>query len=187
MDQDIIEQRIAIVKDVLELIKLINVGQGMYVYHGNFENLDHNASLRDSMTPSFLRECKTCAVGSMFLGYVRLYNKATVRECNWIGHNFDSRYIPDPLKRIFGVRELAIIEAAFEGRIFGNKTDEFEDHEVSFINHCGLELCNKYSDSKMRLKYICKNIIRNKGSFKFPRDITRKVNSVLKFGRNICI
>lgn len=185
MSPDIIAQRIAIAKDVLQLIKLINVTPGCYIYHKDYGSLDHSLPLKESMDPKFLRSCNTCAIGGMFLGYVRLYNSATVKDCRWLGRDYDEQNIPKPLLEIFGIRQLAIIEAAFEGKIYGDKgIYDFEFTELNFINLCGQRWNNKYSPHD-RLKYICLNIIRNKGYFIFPRDIAREANHYLSRGCKI--
>lgn len=186
MSQSISEQRIAIIKDVLKLIPKIHVQKGQYCKLP----LKHVAepcflpeegciiigkSLQKQLNGNTLKYCQACALGSMFLSYVRVYNKVKTPNQEWL--DIDYRNIPSPLRKIFSRNQLAIIEGVFEGDLIGNKYTKNDVIKIRNLCRCCYNDFGSNNASNRLIK-ICKNMIRNKGIFKFPTKVVQLSNLI---------
>lgn len=104
-------------------------------------------------------KCEVCGIGALFLSYIRKYNNVTIneaaargRDCSNYGFNMshmsweytaeiDRALIEKKMKGIFSIKELDVIEKAFECQ------NEFWDVGPYY--------------QEDRLIAICKNIIKN--------------------------
>jgi hypothetical protein len=145
------EKRVMVAQDCIDRIKaellepkkdrIIKLPQNAYV---NKENVN-------SIT------CEVCAKGGLLASYVGRVNN--YNESCYLG-TYEDNVAHKKLLEIFTLKQLAIIEYAFEGKQYIRSVD------ISSI------LCSKldvfyivYETDEERLIAICENIIRNNGDF----------------------
>lgn len=114
-------------------------------------------------------QCTTCAKGGLFLSYIGRVNNFKV--CNIENDNSSDGAEHKKLLEIFNINQLALIEIAFEGVQYLTKYykgNKIIDVNISYDLILKAKLFgDKYhDDSNKRLIAICKNIIKNKGTFK---------------------
>ena len=126
-------------------------------------------------------KCEVCALGSMLLSYVRLFNN--VESVDRVDE-YDFDFIFEKLSDVFPKNTLVIIEGVFEGTLI-NEELLFNDYyssknklKISQIEKRILKFRKKvFARCKQRgkkakaeavLSAICRNIIRNKGKFILP-------------------
>jgi hypothetical protein len=128
----------------------------------------------DTMLPT----CQVCAKGGLFLAYVGRVNEFSTLSLTLDTRNEYNTVNDDEHKKLlqlFTARELAHIEFAFEGRQClrydtESKPINFDTLEIKRI----LNFKSKYFNPEIRLVEICKNIIRNKGTFKLSKHYNPK-------------
>lgn len=145
------QKRVMIAQDCIDRIKcnLLTANMGFFiVYNGSNVN----------QTRVNTTTCEVCAKGGLLASYIGRVNNFN-NEC--LGNEEDNE-AHKKLLEVFTLRQLAIIEYAFEGTQYiysvslttdmKNKLEEFYDEN--------------YEDDDQRLIKICENIIKNKGTFK---------------------
>jgi hypothetical protein len=122
--------------------------------------------------------CSACAKGGLFLSYVGRVNNfcyGDLQNKNAIRDNEHTK-----LLEIFSVEQLALIEAAFEGKQYLHEISlkgQVRKYRTFFRKHGGTydyyqgkldfdEADSTNENSNKRLIAICENIIKNKGVFK---------------------
>ncbi len=147
------QRRVMIAKDALEQINaekfVPRTGTWTSVRLGN----GCEAEWREPLQPALLdpkTECRCCGVGSLFLSYVRINNKATAED----GGGYSS--IRDTIN--WPAKNLRLIELAFEHGLGCMKVKNTKEQNM----------VEKYSDhcDRDRLLLILTNIIKNRGTFK---------------------
>jgi hypothetical protein len=135
------QMRVLIAKDVLEMLPLLHPVQGTYLLLKESLRKD----LRDAKTNMkfVASNCKVCALGACFLGWVHHFNTLSILDLNCTDHEQMIRLMSD----VFDAGQLEMIEAAFEGF----------DRLASYVT--------RYPDLHDRLRAIMENIVVNKGTF----------------------
>ena len=162
------EKRVLIAKDVIKLIKAdkIIIKRGRYFYTGLTPTYK-GKQLKDILPK--IKKCEVCALGGLFYSYVSKYNNYEI--------NYDGlRYIDemddemrDLLKDIFSVKQLRLIECAFEMIDVENacKSEGYSWKTIQrakdYREYYDLQF---KKDDDQALIHIMKNIISNKGVFK---------------------
>jgi hypothetical protein len=80
-------------------------------------NVDESASIKACVDTGLIKECRVCAMGSMFMAYIRRHNEVTLeeKEAEW-------DEISDKLESYFSNSDLVAIETIFEGGFGGTLT-----------------------------------------------------------------
>jgi hypothetical protein len=170
------DQRIAIAKDVISLLKAekiqpastyLNI-QSEHIqdcYDNNGHPLDKLDEIQAGVILEQLPSCKVCGIGSLFVAAIRKHDKMTFNDLLADYEACDTRDMQtDYLKRWFDSDELDSVEEYFE-----QENDEYITPENSPIKA-------EYDKSK-RLVMIMENIISNKGHFKPSKGSHRDVES----------
>ena len=192
------EKRVLIAKDVLALIKAkkITPASGTWVeFYTKSEYLAvEDKSFREAVFDGEIETCDCCALGSIMTSCTLFKNKITIGDAmdrealsfDAISHDFVADKLG--LQKLFGKKQLALIEIAFEqGAGFysvdytltriklGDITKKEavqelrEETEISDITLDEVEKAykfgSKYNDEDKRLVAIMKNIVKNKGTF----------------------
>lgn len=182
MRKTIKQRRIEILKDVLKQLK---VGKFKATRGSYLELPDEILTIQDENPNKSAQEvlletkktCGVCAKGSLFLSTIRKENKLEICDLRYNDSTSvweDNKEIFEKsrgrLDKIFGSKNLNLIEAAFEKWIWYDKKDD--DYRAG--RH-GSSLCEKneklakfvkkYPKVKDRLVAIIKNAIRNDGIF----------------------
>jgi len=167
------ERRVAIAKDVLVQLKAkrYKATSGTYV---DFKNplieYDNVVDLKDAPLCALSEgvKCQVCARGSMFMSACGLFDKVTAKDMGMDegfsssldGFNPDFQAYED---RFFPRKQLALIEAAFEG-------DDVQDLLTDDQQVAARKWYKAHKGgAEVRLKAIMQNIIRNKGTFVLPK------------------
>lgn len=153
------EVRVRIAKDVIAQVKvgrfIASTGRYLGLPGGALPDDGYgelSSEVVDVQTVVKDRECRVCALGSLFVAAVDRYN-----ECQLPADDLGNRSpLAEYLARVFTPTQLNKIEAAFEGRSFSHDDDYY-----------GEGFCHAYPDPSKRLVAIMRNIIRNGGTFKF--------------------
>lgn len=144
------QKRVMIAKDCIDRLacKLLSANTGSFITYVGEINQERVNTLG----------CEVCAKGGLFASYIGRVNNFS-DDC--LGNDEDN-LAHKKLREIFTLRQLAIIEYAFEGTQYiysvniphdtQNKLEDF------YIENSG--------DDDQRLIKICENIIKNKGTFK---------------------
>lgn len=182
------ERRIAILKDVLQQLRLerFKATNGTYVSLPNElrgkiiedgEDLDAKAELLKCTGT-----CKVCAKGSIFLSQVRKENRVKLVDLDWDMEDEDNKGTRRVVN-LFGGNNLNKIEATFEGwrYIYPDKDENgfttytadlsnftWHDHNAIYNQKDQKieDFINKYPNTTDRLVAIIKNCIKNNGIFK---------------------
>jgi hypothetical protein len=104
------------------------------------------------------KTCEVCAKGGLFVSYIGRVNNFS-DDC--LG-NDESNEAHKKLLEVFTLRQLAIIEYAFEGTQYIYSVNIPYDLEKKLHKFYD----ENYDDDDKRLIKICENIIKNKGTFK---------------------
>lgn len=120
-----------------------------------------------TLLPKVERHCEACAMGALFLSHVRLVNNVTLARATEGVFDVNSADIERPvitdiLREYFDPTMLALIEAAFEGRIVETDIGNNNYHGVTNAAQIWLDAL---PDNTARLKSICRNIIKHGGDF----------------------
>lgn len=172
------QKRVTIAKDVILALnsKLIRAAQGTYVELPspilrkreeivNKQNKDgfysdDERDLREVLLEQRNPSCSACALGAIFVSSVYRQDKATVEEAVDIGA-YD---IKEYMDGIFSEDQLTLIEHAFEKwelpRSFAS------GHNIYDASNWG----DKFTTPHDRMVAIMENIIKNKGTFKLPKQ-----------------
>lgn len=181
------EKRVIIAQDCIARIraKQIIAKRGRFI--GNYDEV--LAPLKNKSLKSVLNvnipECEVCAKGGLFLSYVGRVNDFKTCRIDLGNSRYNNEHVK--LLELFSLEQLSIIEIAFEGAKFITPTFETYLEEQNFkklltkaidfykksgglVKPSGNPIDVEYEtielDAEKRLIKICKNIIRNKGTFK---------------------
>lgn len=149
------QKAVAVAKDVLKHLRYLRLGKRAWdnSYCQSNQSLVVSGSLQ-RQSSILERKCGVCAIGGMFISYIRLFNNVSAEEVieRDMYHEVDDPFfvvrglIEDKLTGIFSKDQLAQIESEFEtGRIWPDLT------------------------RRERLRAIMTNIVRNKGTFIPPK------------------
>lgn len=165
------EKSVAIAKDVLSNIRLLNIKQGSYIVISNTMTAEDNGVQMQKLLPRILnnkKPCRVCALGACMLSHVKLFNKFKLES-----DDLDPSYLAEgefsdvelgddkfrgDLVKSMGEINVSLIECAFEQTYHhGNESiDQSRSAEV---------FGKQYSDPVIRLRKIMKNLIKNDGEF----------------------
>ncbi len=111
--------------------------------------------------------CSACAKGSLLLAFVGRINHFDVNDLTFGNNNPVDDKSHAKLLEIFDIRQLALIELAFEDTLY---IEEAPDGKlIRFARKTykkASEFWYNYDYSTDRMRAICENIIANKGTFK---------------------
>lgn len=144
------EKRVMIAQDCIDRLgcNLLSAYTGSFItYIGEV-----NQEKVNTMT------CEVCAKGGLFASYIGRVNNFS-DDC--LGNDEDN-LAHKKLREIFTLRQLAIIEFAFEGQQYIYSVNIPYDMQVKLEKFFD----DNYDDDDQRLIKICENIIKNKGTFK---------------------
>lgn len=112
--------------------------------------------------------CRVCALGSAFMSLVNIENKCTVKRVRYGDIDFHR------LKRVFGDRNMSLMETAFELNVFehGNGADRVELQAAQ-------DFGSRYRMDKQRLTAIMRNIVKNNGDFKLSSRLIARAQARL--------
>jgi hypothetical protein len=111
--------------------------------------------------------CSACAKGSLLLAFVGRINHFDVNDLNFGNNNDTTDKSHAKLLEIFDIRQLALIEMAFEDHLFITETPEGKPLKFARSTHKkASDFFHSYEDSNERMRAICETIIENKGTFK---------------------
>lgn len=186
---------VEVAKDTIVLLRSkrfeAKMGNGYLEKADNFLRLRRKtASLKNVIKE--VPHCEVCAIGACFLGLVSRHNKVTVGEV--LTHSKLWRVMSRKLRRAFSLRQLALIEWAFEVNHenlcnigFGQdylvslglmepNADYYQSFRPSFVVGGGehdwsefnraKNFGKSYPSDKARIMAILKNVITNGGEFK---------------------
>lgn len=151
------QKRVAIAKDVLKHLATTKVTEGFYCTGEITPDCERDDNAQKHLTA--LKSCRVCALGSMMISHVRLWDKIKIGFFNPYyslqGNRIDTNGadIRDVLVKYFPIEQLHDIEAAFELEYIRGGT-------AGAIN-----FGKRYKNPKSRLKAIMLNIVENKGTF----------------------
>jgi len=161
------EMAVTIAKDVLLQLKVgkLKSQRGTYINIPYSIHVNPRDDFREQFNSRRIKYCEVCALGALLIGYVDIHNEMSVEEIEK-----KRQYgITETLHNVFSTEQLTLIERVFEGWGGGlSRMERIRDRKIALFKE-------KYKLSHDRLIAIMRNIIRNKGEFKFPRNIERKV------------
>ena len=185
-----IQMRVAIAKDVIAQInsKKLIPETGVWIYDPKLGSIDdHIDNLIDKAmedekndTCRFepfnardftkkVNKCKVCALGSIFVSAVNLYDDVELKDGEEAASVFETLDL-SPLSKYFSPTSLAFIECCFEGEDSAHWCDiDGKESAIAIAYHRSFRL------SKERLIAIMKNIVRNKGEFIAEQDLTKEM------------
>ncbi len=158
-------KRITVAKDVIDRVKFGQIIPKKGDFMGDYSAIVNGKKCNDIVEESPLKnasmECHACGKGGLFLSYLGITEEVNLSYFNtFISAKLNSDAMI-MLSKIFSLKQLTLIETAFEGRSFTwNVT--LKNSEISTC----FQFKKKYYLEKDRLIAICKNIIKNNGTFK---------------------
>lgn len=169
------KQRIAVAKDVLDRIKFgqfKGVG-GVMISSSNLQNLKRWGSSVSQELQCSDFQCCVCAKGGLFMAHIGIVNGISFNDIE-NETDLDSKDMQS-LEKIFSRHQLSLIETAFERDTFdwNDKITHSERNAcIQFYKKhntgegSSLVGCNADRNNTNLLAAICKNIIKNNGTFK---------------------
>lgn len=115
-----------------------------------------------------VNRCEVCALGSIFVSSVNLYNGVHFENGDEALESFNDLSL-SPLSKYFSEESLALIECCFEGED-GAHYNSTSEKEFAI----GIAYNRSFRSPKERLIAIMKNIVRNKGDFIPEQDLTKE-------------
>ena len=160
------QKRVVIAKDCLARIDIGQINpNGGFLIRNIDDVIAYGGSLQGVLNNPTDLVCQACAKGGLFLSLVGRVNK--YESNNLVGVNSINNPEHQKLLTIFTPRQLAYIELAFEGSKF---LHGYRGNDIDFTNveyQKARVFCLSFnSDNTKRMIAICKNIIKNKGTFK---------------------
>ena len=147
-------KRVEVAKEVLRLVraKKFLVEEGLYFFPNNyigFYDREVGRDLGDVVREEGTRDCVVCARGAAVLAKASLWDDFKVVDEMGVK-------VVNESARMFGKKQCAMIESAFEGSEIGLPKDVLKKcHKFHY----------KYDDPTKRLQAIMRNVIRNGGVF----------------------
>lgn len=176
------ELRVAVARDVLIQLRLnrLEAASGTYVCIDTEDvdpeivdaAYDTDQSFQEFFKKNKKVKCEACALGSAFISLVNIENKCSVIDMNQHDDMFKR------LTRSFCVKNMSLMESAFEGNITNHGMPE-EDATYEHLKMAA-EWGDTYGDDEKRLRAIMLNIIRNNGDFKVPVKFAKKWKAARK-------
>lgn len=159
------EKRIAIAKDVIARIK---VSQFKPIRGWIWKFSDKQMRETNPLKPLHeivleKQNCSVCAKGALFMSCVGFTNNMLFDDVRDRQSQFDDEKQQKSITKVFSKTQLEMIETSYEKKYFGwnytllNKQKEQEK--------C-IAFGKKFGNDKDRMIGICKNIIKNNGTFK---------------------
>lgn len=156
------EKRIAIAKDVIKQVRYLKISPSYYINMipicHYIDRLEEKGKSYDSNAQKHLKElrkCEVCALGSMLLSHIKLFNSVEITDI------FSDFECMDNHLNYFTEKQLILIELAFMGVMVRFGPTSLSEKE---FNHC-LRWRHLIIDEKQRVIAIMKNIIKNDGEF----------------------
>lgn len=156
------KKRVAIAKDALEQLRRGRyvAGRGEYMSPVYFNELI--AKSNDSKRPN---KCETCALGSLFLSRIALFNK-------WRWNDDEHPWGEGRLNDIFDEKQMALMEFAFEGSeihdIYGALANSWDDWDFNIDKDEFDGLWSENFDNAHDcLEAILQNVVDHDGEFKW--------------------
>lgn len=184
------QMRVAIAKDVISQInsKKLIPETGVWMYDPRLGSIDEyienliDKAMDDAKndTCKFMpfnaraftkkvNRCKVCALGSIFVSAVNLYDDVEFESGDEAVQAFESLEF-SPLSKYFSPHEMSFIETCFEGEDSAHWTDiDGKDSAIAIAYN------RSFPSSKGRLVSIMKNIVRNNGKFIPEQDLTKEI------------
>jgi hypothetical protein len=162
------KQRMTIAQDVIDRIKIgqITPSTGRTLHKFNIQRSPNYSVKKLLAQPIF--NCQACALGAMFMANVGINNNCNVNTTQHItaSSSILKRAVNNDLSDIFSVKQMALIEIAFEQTVsIANGSVIHSKHDLDrSIKFCGEG--HKRLNDKDKLLKICNNIIKNQGAFK---------------------
>ncbi len=166
------KKRMVIAQDVLdriELKQLSAINNITIADEGYNDSVFVPSAIRDKPLQEQLcninLRCEACAKGSLFLAFIGISNNFPVEKGNfkqiYISTDIDDGHLAE-LVKIFDAEQLDAIEVAFEGEVFNwtRISDTLKTKALKFYKR------NNKINPNVILIAICKNIIKNNGTFK---------------------
>lgn len=170
------ERRVLVAQDVIAQIKAKRFAaeQGTWTDLCPRPEIKHDASFQETFLENQAVKCQCCAVGSLFLGCTLFTNKIENVEVddNWeLGDKlFERQKFANGFEKLFSIKQLGLIEMAFEGTTGFFQDDDWLDIAAPKVSEkeriAAVMFHERYADSEKRLIAIMQNIIANKGTFK---------------------
>lgn len=175
IDYKIRRKRISILKDVLKQINVRNVEKGKYceIFLNSQKKDLYNSDLKEKIKGNE-KNCEVCALGSLFISKVKLYNEFVVKESDILeqysifrkpnyGIYINPKKIHKNLSQYFALEQLNLIESAFENIArYERVVNSYENFHRE--NNCLISVRMFESMSpKERLIAIVKNMLDNNG------------------------
>jgi len=155
-----------------------------------------------------IKRCSVCALGAIFMSQMNILKKITLsgkynalardnvsQEYAWYSYIFKDLNV-SPIGKYFSIKQLALIEACFEGlhtHLYGDLTPKSSLYSRTFHYNLGdrssgpddsaysgddkliaYSYVIRYKNAAERMTAIMNNIIRNKGTFIPDQDITKE-------------
>lgn len=155
------EKRVAIAKDALVRIELELVKP----MHGYFIENPYRLKYRGGDLKTILNtcdiECDCCAKGTLFISVVGKSNSFHTSQLNSYTQDSNRDYSDEhlKLKEFFDIKQLDLIETAFEGESYLEKISKEEVEKAIAWKK------KQKVGAKRLLQRILRNIIKNKGTF----------------------
>lgn len=167
-------KRVAIAKDIISQISKGKIKPKKGSYGILPEAPEENGKL-DEFLAGQKRPCKACALGSCMISLVNLGDRVEISDVvqkSWIGDVFCDQLDDDKMRtyltEIFRPNQLVLIESAFEKRSFAGDDNQEGctlDHDNDQVIEA-ISFGRVHGDPTDRLIAICKNIVKNEGTFK---------------------
>jgi len=173
------EKRIAIAEDIIKQINAdrYSVRQGMWLAVDPVKpaSQEDAAKLNAKIIQNVLlggrqtivvetppATCTCCAVGAACASAIRLFNQDSLTGSPGFGYELeDYKQVKSILQKYFPKAQIDLMEAAFEIRTDSHHRDAGEKSLDRAI-----EFGDGFIEDEDRLKAICNNIIKNKGTFR---------------------
>lgn len=159
------KQRLAVVQDVLDRIKL---GQFKAKAEHFVTNLETNDELYKEVQVSELlkstsTKCEVCAKGGLFMSYIGIVNSYEIESWRTsVGSPDNDKREMKLLSKIISPKQLSLIETAFEGILYRSWNEALSNEEYTKCRNFN----SKYVTAEERLKAICQNMLKHDGIFK---------------------
>lgn len=154
------QARVTLAKDVIAQLNarrfVATLGSYVMTRGADADRLRSSKRADDAKTVfADLRACEVCAVGALFLATVERHNSVAIRD---VSFSADGRHIElfsevdrAVLHRFFSPDQMALIESAFEGDLYGDEDTVRSAIKFGFAHR----------DADSRLRAIMANIIAN--------------------------
>lgn len=170
------KQRVAVAVDILKQLEcnFYSAESGTYFEFSHLDNIDSDSvplKLDELLAEAKKKKaiCNVCQIGAAFTSLVRLGDKAEsqyflgeggVGEGSGIG----SIEMRTQLEKVFSSDQICLIECAFESSTSYNRPSEGYNAPYE-VRKKAADFGGRYLSDKSRMVAICKNIIKNKGTF----------------------